>query len=63
MQSADTGADFGTPGKDRHRNCPKRYVDDFTKNALRNLIYEWHRKSGYPQWEMVALIDVGLSNH
>ncbi|KAK3931311.1 Protein-glutamine gamma-glutamyltransferase 2 [Frankliniella fusca] len=37
------GEEFNTPGKIRKHKRPKRCIDSFTKCALRNVIYEFHR--------------------
>lgn len=44
----ESGAQFETPGKRRKMKRRKRDIDDFTKCAIRNLIYEFNRKRKMP---------------
>ena len=46
-KKGESGQSFMTPGKKRQMKRTKRGVDDFTKCAIRNLIYEFHRKRKY----------------
>ncbi len=48
------GEEFNTPGKIRKHKRPKRCIDSFTKCALRNVIYEFHRNSMYCNWNYYA---------
>ena len=45
LKKFDDDENVTTPGKSRPREKPKRGVDGFTMSAIRNLIYELHRKS------------------